>query len=318
MNEFEFLSKYIRPILQSGVDSENDDAAHVYFPKSYLIATKDVLVEGVHFMKSAKPTLLAKKALRVSLSDIAAMGAIPHSYLLGISLPKGITEEWCEEFSCGLKEDNDNFDIKLVGGDTTSNTSDIIVISITALGVPGKSILSRSNAKVGDSLYVSGTIGDAALGLLSYQQLISGEYPYLKYRYDLPIPRVGLGRLLCGVASSCIDISDGLLQDVERVCKLSGVGANIYARAIPLSEEAQIITSINKNMFEHAITGGDDYELAFTVPEENIQTLLGIERSTNVKISKIGTITPEKKVRIYTQDGAEIHVSKKGYIHSFD
>ena len=318
MDEFHCIDKYIRPMLVSGISSENDDAAHVLLPKSSFIAAKDVIIEGVHFLNDTDPFLLAKKALRVNLSDLAAMGAIPHSYLLGLSLPTDTNKEWWERFSAGLKEDNEQFSIKLVGGDTTKNLSHLIMISITVIGIPSDRILTRSGAKIGDQLYVSGTIGDATLGLMVYRNQISGTYAHLRNRYDIPIPRVSLGIEIANIASACIDISDGLLQDIEKLCHLSGVGANLNAYKVPLSSEARNLVKSSKNLFEDVLTGGDDYELAFTVPNERCNRVEYIAEKIGVKISKIGAISQGKKVSVYGNNGDLINISKRGYEHKFE
>ncbi|KJV67776.1 thiamine-phosphate kinase [Anaplasma phagocytophilum] len=317
MDEFQCIEKYIRPLLRSGFASENDDAAHVSSPTSSFIMTKDVLVENVHFLSHSDPFLLAKKALRVNLSDIASMGATPHSYLLGLSLPKFIDEEWWKSFCAGLQEDNSIFSIKLTGGDTTNNLADIIVISITALGIPPANILTRSNAKVGDYLYVSGTIGDAALGLLAYNKKLIGEFSYLKQRYDLPQPRVMLGTSISNVASACIDVSDGLLQDIRLLCKLSGVGANLYAYEVPLSHEATAAIMQNHDLLENVLAGGDDYELAFTVPPKYCPEIEQIATSVKIPVKKIGVITREQGIRVYDRDNNLMKISKEGYSHTF-
>ncbi|MFV9839238.1 MAG: thiamine-phosphate kinase [Aaplasma endosymbiont of Hyalomma asiaticum] len=317
MDEFYCIEKYIRPLLHSGIQSENDDSAHIQVPKRSLIATKDIIVEGVHFLSGADPLFLAKKALRVNLSDLASMGAVPHSYLLGLSLPKNTCKTWWKRFSKGLKEDNELYSIKLVGGDTTSNLSNIIVISITALGIPSDKVLTRSGAKIGDILYVSGTIGDATLGLMAYKSQIHGKCIYVKRRYDLPVPRVSLGTEIAGIATACIDISDGLLQDVKKLCHLSRVGANINADSIPLSTEAQSLIKGNIDLFEDAIAGGDDYELAFTVPAGDCHVVESIASSIGVRISKIGVISQEKTVSVYDKYGKNMSITKRGYTHNF-
>lgn len=318
MDEYSAVERYIRPLLHGGTFVSNrDDAAQVLFSDHSLIITKDLLVEGVHFLSGGNPKLLAKKALRVNLSDLASMGATPHSYLLGLSLPKGITNEWWREFAEGLREDNEHFSINLVGGDTTSNSSGIVIISITAIGIPGNKVLTRCKAQEGDYIYVSGTIGDAALGLMAYKNKIPGGCTYLKYRYDLPIPRVQLAASIYTLASSCIDISDGLLQDIKTVCQISQTGAVINSMDIPLSEEARRAVMLNSTLLENIVTGGDDYELAFTVPPENCKQVEKIAAEQGVSISKIGLMTSEPEVRILDERGNEVTTLKQGYIHTF-
>ncbi|MGN7661757.1 MAG: thiamine-phosphate kinase [Anaplasma sp.] len=317
VEEFACVDKYIRPLVRSGFDTEDDDAAEISSPSGSFVVTKDILVEGVHFLGSGDAGLLAKKALRVSLSDIAAMGARPYAYLLGLSLPKGTKEEWWQGFSDGLRQDNEHFAVSLVGGDTTSNVSNVVIVSITAMGIPADRSMTRFGARVGDILYVSGSIGDSALGLMAYQGLISGESRGLKHRYDLPEPRVSLGMQICGIASACIDISDGLIQDVGHICRLSGMGADLHLDKIPLSDEAQRVIIGQPELMEQILTGGDDYELAFTVPQRNLGKLREIANSTDAPITAIGGITEGSGVKVYARDGNAVHLSNDGYTHQF-
>ncbi|MGN7678491.1 MAG: thiamine-phosphate kinase [Anaplasma sp.] len=317
MDEFACVDKYIRPLMRSGFDTENDDAAQISSPGGSFVVTKDILVEGVHFLYSSDAGLLARKALRVNLSDIAAMGAKPYAYLLGLSLPKGITEEWWQGFSEGLKQDNEHFAVSLVGGDTTSNVSGVIVVSITAMGIPAGRSMTRSGAQIGDILYVSGNIGDSALGLMAYQGLIHGESQDLKRRYDLPEPRVSLGIQICNIASACIDISDGLIQDVGHICRLSGMGADLHLDKIPLSNEARRVIDGQPELVERILTGGDDYELAFTVSQRNLGKLREITDNTGTQITAIGEMTAGSGVKVYASNGKVMDLSNSGYTHKF-
>ncbi|ACZ49311.1 thiamin-monophosphate kinase [Anaplasma centrale str. Israel] len=316
IDEFACIEKYIRPLMRSGFSTENDDAGKISSPNGSFIVTQDILVEGTHFLRHSNPTLLAKKALRVNLSDLAAMGAQPYGYMLGMSLPQGVTEEWWEQFSNGLREDNKNYNVNLIGGDTTSNNTGTITISITAMGVPGMQSMTRSQAKVGDFLYVSGNIGDATLGLMAYQDLIGGEYFALKRRYDLPEPRITLGSKICGIASACIDISDGLVQDIGHICRLSNVGASIHLNQIPMSDAAQDVLRRNPELIERICSGGDDYELAFTSAESNHTKIMHIAADLGVKVTTIGVIVRQPGVEVY--DGKNIvHFTSHGYSHKF-
>ena len=316
-HEFSCIEKYIRPLMRSGFRTENDDAAQVSSPNKSFIVTQDMIVEGIHFLRSSNPILLAQKALRVNLSDIAAMGARPHAYLLGLSLPQGITEEWWKQFSEGLKEDNETYAIDLIGGDTTSNGTGAITISVTAMGIPDTCSMTRSKAQIGDLLYVSGNIGDSTLGLMAYQGLIAGECGYLKRRYDLPEPRVSLGRKICGIASACIDISDGLIQDIEHICQLSNVGAILEMNKVPVSNEARHVLQHNPKLAERILSGGDDYELAFTAAVENREKIMLIAADINVKITEIGIVTEQPGVRVYDNYGNITRFTDRGYQHRF-
>ncbi|MEH0831696.1 thiamine-phosphate kinase [Anaplasma bovis] len=320
MDELECINEYIRPLLSSGFPSEDDDAAYICAGKntSPLIASHDIITEGVHFFSNTAADIIAKKALRVNISDMASMGALPYAYLLGLSLPKGISNEWWSAFSSGLREDNERYSIKLVGGDTVHNKSSYITIGITILGIPGANTLTRSGAKIGDFLYISGTIGDAALGLLAHNNPTLSGCEYIKSRYNIPEPRVKLGCAIVGIASSCIDISDGFLQDIGRICKLSNVGANIHFGDIPLSAEAQHLLSHDLQYMEYILAGGDDYELAFTIPPDKVQEFKQLISSTETKVTQVGNIVSETGIRLYDHNNEEMSLpSNMGYVHRF-
>ena len=317
IDEFACIERYIRPLVRSGFGTENDDAGRISSPDGSFIVTQDILVEGIHFLSHSNPMLLAKKALRVNLSDLAAMGAQPHGYVLGMSLPKGVTENWWKEFSNGLGEDNKNYNVDLIGGDTTSNNTGTITISITAMGIPGMQSMTRSQAKIGDSLYVSGNIGDATLGLMVYQGFIAGEYHTLKHKYDLPEPRITLGSKICGIASACIDISDGLVQDIGHICRLSNVGARVHLDQIPVSDEARDVLRRDPELIECICNGGDDYELAFTTAAKNHTQIMLIAADLGVKVTKVGTIVAQPGVRVYDGEGGIVHLTHHGYRHRF-
>ena len=299
MDEFDFIAKYFRP-LAAGFDGSlnlSDDAALISPPAGCeLVITKDALSAGVHFMGNESPDLIASKALRVNLSDLAAMGATPLCYFLARMLPKNTDEKWLEQFARGLKQTQDEFSIALAGGDTTA-TDGILSISITALGsVPKGKTLRRNGAKVGDDIYVSGTLGDAATGLLSYQRkLVSSDF--FISRYLTPEPRISLGISLRDIASSAMDISDGLVQDLGHICAASNVGAIIHSDLLPMNAGVTL---------EQALSGGDDYELLFTCSPEQKQ----ISGTT-----LIGKIMAGNRVQVLDAQGNNITPARKGYSH---
>ncbi|CAH58227.1 thiamine-monophosphate kinase [Ehrlichia ruminantium] len=313
MKEFEYLQNYIYTLDNNSLIG--DDAAIINCTENQLVVTKDILIEEVHFLKNCKPRILAKKALRSNLSDIAAMGAIPYAYCLGLVLPNDISNNWWQDFSNSLREEHKIFDIILLGGDTTSHKNNIIIISITAFGINHGNLLKRSGAKIGDFIYVSGTIGDAALGLLVYQNIIKKNYENLKNKYDIPQPRINLGIDINQIASSCIDISDGLIQDMEHICHASNVGASIYLNKIPLSNETKEIIANTPRYINLVLSGGDDYELIFTANPKFSDLIKEISKKNGVKITKIGKITEGNSVILYDHSNNIVTLDNKGFNH---
>ncbi len=309
MNEFSLIKKYFAPLAAgfAGGLGLTDDAA-VFSPPSghELVITKDAICEGVHFIGNEPPEMIAAKALRVNLSDLAAMGATPICYFLALSMPKDTSEEWVAKFAVGLQKTQSEFAISLAGGDTTA-TLGALTISITAIGsLPTGSALRRNGAQVGDDIFVSGTLGDAALGLkilaADNRQLTTNNH--LINRYLTPIPRLALGQSLRGIASSCMDISDGLLQDLGHICAASHVGAVIYSEKLPISEAARN----TGGALESAISGGDDYELLFSVPPEKAHLV-------PKGCTKIGEIIAGETVKLLNENGEDITPINKGFSH---
>ncbi|MGH6900683.1 MAG: thiamine-phosphate kinase, partial [Geminicoccaceae bacterium] len=238
--EFAFIARRLRPLATAeGALGLADDAALLDpAPGRQLVLAKDAMVAGVHFLGDDPPAQIARKLLRVNLSDLAAMGAAPLGYLLALARSKEIADVWLGEFCAGLAADNAEFAIPLLGGDTVA-TPGPLTLSLTALGeVPKGAALLRGGARPGDDIWVSGTLGDAALGLEALQGKldVTGEArAYLIERYRLPRPRLALGQALRGTASAAIDISDGLIADLGHVLEVSEVGAELHADALPLS-----------------------------------------------------------------------------------
>jgi len=313
MDEFSFIAKYLKPLAANFPGSLNlsDDAA-VFSPPPgcELVITKDAITEGVHFLGSEPPALIAEKALRVNLSDLASMGATPLCYFMALILPRTTSEQWLEKFASGLGATQSEFSIALAGGDTTANDGKLS-ISITAIGtVPQGTALKRSGARTGDDIYVSGTLADSAIGLelltsspSPFQVEGRGEGSNFINRYLTPQPRIDLGIKLRTVATSCMDISDGLAQDLSHICTASNVGAIIYTDKLPT-------TNIQK-----ALTGGDDYELLFTAAPEKAAQIAQIAKSLQLPLTRIGEITAGNNVKILDASGAEIKLSKNGFKH---
>ncbi len=320
-DEFGLIARYLAPLAreESGAFGLLDDAAILDIaPGRRLVATADALIEGVHFFPDDPPELIGRKLLRVNLSDLAAMGAVPFAYLLTMALRDGAAE-WVEAFARGLGEDQKQFSITLVGGDTTA-TEGPIALSITALGhISLDGGLRRSGARAGDRVFVSGTIGDGALGLMMLRDKLPGlgkdERAYLENRFRLPEPRVSLGQRLQGLASAATDVSDGLAGDLGHICIASGVGAVIEMARVPLSAATRHAVESNPQLMETVVTGGDDYELVFTVPEDRAMEIESAAGESGGAVTEIGSIEAGQGVTLLGRDGTPIELESRGYRH---
>jgi thiamine-monophosphate kinase len=315
--EFEFIAHRLRPLAAGSPGALDllDDAALLDPPAgAQLVLTKDAMVAGVHFLPDDPAPQIAKKLLRVNLSDLAAMGAAPLGYLLALARPAAITDAWLAAFCAGLAEDQAQFGIRLLGGDTVS-TPGPLTLSLTAIGeVPEGQALLRSGAKPGDDLYVSGTLGDAALGL----QVLQGEIEataeaaaYLAGRYRVPPPRLALGQALRGLAHAAIDISDGLLADLGHILETSRLGAEVRADDLPLSVAAQGLPGAR----DAALSGGDDYELLFTAPPARRLEVEALARTLALPLTRIGQLSDDLRLRVLDRSGRELPVAHAGWRH---
>lgn len=315
LSEFELIRQYF-PALGAQRDDlvlgVGDDAALLDVGGPELLALcVDTLVAGVHFPVDAPPATVGHKALAVNLSDLAAMGARPAWALLALTLPR-IEPDWMEQFRAGLHELAAAAGVALVGGDTTRGE---LVVSITAAGFVGRTTaLRRDGARPGDAIYVSGTLGDAALGLRYWQSGRRDEAPAAIERLHLPQPRVALGQALAGLASAAIDVSDGLAADLGHILARSGVGARIEADSLPVSATLRERCSAPEALV-FALSGGDDYELCFTVPAEREQQLAALAADTGVAVTRIGTIEVEPGLRLLDPDGRALPLPRGGYDH---
>lgn len=303
MAEFSIIEQYFtRPFTQQDDIGIGDDSAILTPPTNQqLVICTDTLVAGRHFPLETSAHAVGWKSVAVNLSDIAAMGAKPHSILLALSLPN-IDHDWLQGFSQGLFDCCDRFDVALIGGDTTQSPH--LTITVTALGyIESGQAICRSGAQAGDYIVVSGQVGDAAYGL---QHL--GEA--LQSRLDYPTPRCELGQTLKGLASSMIDVSDGLAQDLGHILKASNVGAKIFLDQLPLDPALQALP--NQQKWQYALAGGDDYELCFTISPQNYEKLL--QQQLNVNITMIGLITQATDL-IFEHDGQNHPVHFHGYQH---
>lgn len=323
MNEFDLIARLFAPlaVARPGALGLTDDAAlWDDAPGEETVLTADMLVAGVHFFADDPPDLIARKALRVNLSDLAAKGAKPESYLLTVAFPQNVTEAWLTAFAQGLAEDAKIFDFAPIGGDTVA-TSGPFTLSVAALGrVPKGQALLRSNARAGDLIFVSGTIGDAVLGLRVAKGedlgLSAADNEPLLARYRLPEPRVKLGQMLRGVAHAALDISDGLMADLEHICETSRMAAEIDAARVPLSVSAQKALARNPALLMDVLTGGDDYELLFTAAPAQAARLTEIARDLDIALSPIGRMM-EGSPHAMARDarGELVAFAKGGYSH---
>ena len=313
--EFVRIARYFKPLAGPGALELGDDAA-VFAPPvgRELVVAADAMVAGVHVLADDPPDLVARKLLRTNLSDLAAMGAVPFGYLLTVSVPRGTPDAWFAAFSAGLAQDQAEFGVALLGGDTTS-TAGPVSLSLTIMGsvAPGQA-LRRNGARAGDGIWVSGTIGDGALGLLAAQGAIVDGY--LADRYRVPQPRLALGAALHGIAHAAMDVSDGLVQDLGHLCRESGVAAEIEAGWVPLSDAARQVVAAEPGRLALCLTGGDDYELLFAVPPALDAGLIEVARAVGIPVTRIGAFrTGEPRVTVMGMDGAAMGLSRGGWSH---
>ncbi len=295
MNEFNIIERFFTRPTASAVGI-GDDCAVVNIPEGkQLCVTTDTLISDVHFPKNTLPADIGYKSLAVSLSDLASCAATPAFATLNLTLPD-IDKLWLKEFSRGFFKCADAFGIPLIGGDTTHGP---LSITVTANGfVDRNKALLRSNACVGDAICVTGPLGDAALYLAGKLKSESA-----RRKLDHPTPRVETGLLLRDIATSCIDISDGLSQDLHHILNQSHVGAELHT--IPLSEEASNVDGAG----EHALSGGDDYELCFTAPRD---ALAHLPKETHIEI---GVITEKPGCVFIDSTGNQTVINPKGFLH---
>ena len=293
-----------------------DDGAVTHIPQGQaLVTTTDTLLSGVHFSADTSPHAIAQKAIAVNLSDLAAMGAEPAWISLSLSLPE-VDENWLEAFSNGLQEHAIYYSVQLIGGDTVKGP---LSITITAQGfVPCGQALTRSNAKPGDSVYVTGSLGDAGLGLhIAQNKCVLDDQlnkDYLLNRLHYPTPRLLVGTSLRRIASACIDVSDGLVSDIKHILNASQCGATIHVDKLPMSQALKESVSSSKAI-DYALSAGDDYELLFTVSEEQKGHLETTLASANVHATFIGQLNGASgKLELRLGD-KPYEYSAKGYEH---
>jgi len=315
-DEDELVARYFRPLATApGAAGLADDAATYQPPEGQeLVLTTDAVVCGVHFLPDDPPDVVARKALRVNLSDIAAKGARPVGYLLTLALTEDWTPDWLEGFAEGLAADQDEFGISLLGGDTVK-TPGPLWVSITALGLaPEGQVPRRGGGAAGQRLYVTGTIGDAALGLRIRQnpalrrrwELDDRQAEHLLDRYLLPEPRLRAAALVGDFAAAAMDVSDGLAGDLARLCAASGVGAVLDAERVPLSAAAARAVAADPAALSAVLAGGDDYEILLAVAADLAEEFERAAADQGVRVAAIGTLVPPFPGRVRVERHGQI------------
>lgn len=316
--EFALIARHFRGLAGEGALGLSDDAALLAPPPGReLVLAADAMVEGVHYLPDDPPETIGRKLLRVNLSDLAAMGAEPLAYLMTTALPRGTTPGWLEGFAAGLAEDQRLFGLHVLGGDTVS-TPGPACLSLTIIGtVPPGSALRRGGARPGDDLWVSGTIGDGALGLAVLQGRLPGDAGgHLARRYRLPEPRLALGTALRGLARAAMDVSDGLAQDLGHLLRAGELGAVLDLAALPLSPAAAAVVEAESAWLPRLATGGDDYELLFAADPADAPGILAAARATGTPATRIGHFTPgPPEARVLGTDGRAIDLPRGGWSH---
>ena len=324
LGEFDLVRRYLAPLAAGspGALGLRDDAAVLTPPPGCdLVLCADALVEGVHFLAADPADSVARKLLRTNLSDLAAMGARPLGYLMTAAWPGDRDEAWIAAFAEGLSRDQAIFGIGLLGGDTTA-TPGPLSLSLTAVGsVPAGRRLERGGARAGDRIYLSGTLGDAALGLRvlrgGLEDLTAAQRDRLVGRYRLPEPRLALGQALLeeGLATAAIDVSDGLVADVGHISEVSGLAARIAAAALPLSEAAGAALAEEPGLQSILLTGGDDYELAFTTAPQSEGRVADLAGRLGLPLAHIGEMVPGQGVEVRDAEGRPLALEAAGWTH---
>ena len=318
------IARYFRPIATDpGAFNLNDDAAVLKAVGEDIVVTTDAIVEGVHFLADDPPDTVARKALRVNLSDLAAKGATPAGFVLTLAL-RSAEDAWLKPFAAGLGDDAKSFGCPLLGGDTVS-TPGPLTISITCFGrVPAGKMVHRSGARPGDRVVVTGTIGEATLGLdilkggAAAAALANDEAARrgLIARYRVPQPRNVLAKAVRDYAHAAMDVSDGLAGDLTKLCAASHVSAAIHAPSIPLSKPAATLLSRGSVSLESLICGGDDYEILCAIPEASVEAFSQAARKAGVAVTAIGAIIAGSAVPSFLDaQGREVALKRRSFSH---
>jgi thiamine-monophosphate kinase len=314
--EFDLIKRHFTRPAANAVLGVGDDCALVDVTNGMDLAVSvDTMVSGTHFFPDVNPENLGHKALAVNLSDIAAMGAMPYWAMLALTLPN-VDHDWLAAFAKGFFDLAQEYNVSLIGGDTTRGPS--LVMTVTIMGeVPAGAALRRSGAKPGNDVWVSGNVGDAALAVAHrYGRIVleAADYQEAVMRLYEPSPRVALGQALRGLATAAIDISDGLLADLTHICRLSEVGATVDLNSVPVSSIG--LKHINSDEGRNAIlAGGDDYELCFTAHPNSRDSIEDLTEVLGIPITRIGQIKRGKGVSLLGPDGKAVKIDGRGYDH---
>ena len=316
--EDRLIARYFKPLAKHpGAFGLADDAAAITPPAGHdLVLKTDGLIAGVHFFPDDPAEGVGRKALRVNLSDLAAKGAAPLGFLLAIALPKDFSEDWLAGFTRGLGEDADAYGCPLLGGDTDS-TPGPISISVAAFGtVPTGTMVKRSGAKVGDHVFVSGTIGDAALGLRVRKGELADTSGHLVSRYRVPQPRTALAEALRAHANAAMDVSDGLVGDLGKLCAASNVSADIEVARVPLSDAASGALGSDCELIKPILTGGEDYEILCTIAPDRVAAFQTAAAKAGVPVAEIGRIVAgTAPPRFLNPEGNPLTFLRTSYSH---
>ena len=315
MSEFDLISRYFtRPPRHTTLAVGDDAALLSVSPGSELAASTDMLVEGVHFFADVDPQSLGHKALAVNLSDLAAMGATPRWAMLSLALPDA-NARWLEGFSRGFFALADKHGVDLIGGDTTRGPRNICVQIMGEVRLA--KALRRTGAKIGDDVWVSGQLGDAAAAVAHRRGELNLETAALdrcRLRLDWPTPRISLGLELQELAHSAIDVSDGLLGDLAHICERSGVGATVEYSTVPCSADLRPLR--DQAQFRRAIlAGGDDYELCFTAAPGHAAEIEALASTLDIALTRVGRIVNGTAVSVTDASGRTLSVEDKGFDH---
>jgi len=322
--EFELIARYFAPLAANapGALGLKDDVFTFAPPAGMeLVLKTDAITAGVHFLRSDPPDLIARKMLRVNLSDLAGKGARPLGYLMTTAFDDGIDESWLSKFAAGLAQDQAEFEIALWGGDTTATPGPLALTATLIGSVPTGRVLRRGGARPGDRILVTGTIGDGYFGLAVHRggltDLSEPMRRSLAQRYLVPQPRVALGRMLAeqGLAHAGMDISDGLAADLAHMCETSGCGARIEVASIPLSDAVVELIAESPALISSALTGGDDYELLLAVPPDRVGEVFAAAKRAGTAVTEIGAFTAGSAIDFIDRDGGPLALEKPGFTH---